>query len=162
MARLEGAGMRNRVRRWSPAKRRSLCSRRLAPPVNGRDYPRHGQNDVLFVRMPSPPFGAGVVQIPLVDTLARRDLLPQIPPDALKLIVRHGLPVARGAARFLRPFNRGLAHGCEEINGTAVLHGSIVAESFARMPPSHTGKAASVPADRVGTEDDLRNQNWQR
>ena len=77
----------------------------------------------LFVRMPSPPFVAGRVKVQLVDSLARLDLLPQIPPDALKLIVAHRLPVARRAARFLRPFNRGLAHGCEEVNGAAVLHG---------------------------------------
>ena len=62
--------------------------------------------------MPSPPLGAGVVQIPLVHTLARPDLLPKIPPDASKLFVAHGLPVARRAARFLGPFDRALAHAC--------------------------------------------------
>ncbi len=83
----------------------------------------------LFVRMPAPPFGAGRVQIQLVDTLARLDLLPQIPPDAPKLFVAHGLPVARRAARFLRPFDRGLAHGRREVNRTPMSHGLIVADA---------------------------------
>jgi hypothetical protein len=88
--------------------------------------------------MPSPPLGAGFVEILLVHGVARLHLLPQIPTDALKFFVRHGLPVALRAARFVRPLNRRLASGRKEVNGAAVAHRSIVAERSTGTPVERT------------------------
>ena len=94
--------------------------------------------------MPSPPLGAGFVEILLMHRIARLHLLPQISADASQFLVRHGLPIALRAARFVRPFDRGLARGCEKVNGAAVAH------SFYLSPNRSMGKAVRADPDGLG------------
>ena len=80
-------------------------------------------------RMPSPPLGAGFVQILLMHRVPRFYLLPQIPTDALTFLVRDGLPIALRAPGFVRPLDRGFADGREKVDAAMVPHHSIAAES---------------------------------
>ena len=98
--------------------------------------------------MPSPPLGAGFVEILLMHRVARLHLLPQISADASQFLVRHGLPIAAGAPGFVRPLDRRLARGREEVNGAAMAF--YCRRTFNGKPAKRTPTATAARGGIVG------------